>query len=112
MEEELIQKLLACTPLVALVGQRMNWNKRPQGGVIPDIVLQKISDVPQYAFNEPQELWSARVQIDCWGNTFLESVNVSREVFSCLSGLKEDLSGVEIQGAFLVDERQSFEESD
>lgn len=112
MEEELIQHLLACAPLNALVGQRMNWNKRPQGGVIPDIVLQKISDIPQYAFNEPQELWSSRVQIDCWGNTFLEAVNVSREVFSCLSGLKEELSGVEIQGAFLIGERQSFEEGE
>jgi hypothetical protein len=112
MEEELVQYLLADSALSALVDNRMTWNVRPQGSQIPSITLQVISDIRDYAINSETFLHTSRVQIDCWCDTYIQSLEVSRAVTSSLSGLKEDLSGVEIQGAFLIDQRQSYDESD
>jgi hypothetical protein len=112
MEEELVQYLLNDATLAGLVDDRINWNKRPQGSLTPSVTMQVISDIRDYAISTETFLHNSRVQIDCWCDTYIQSLNVSRAVVQALSGLKEDLSGVEIQGAFLIDQRQSYDDSD
>lgn len=101
--------LLGFSGLTALVGNRIKWNVRPQAGLLPALVLQVISNIPDYGMSGETLLSSSRVQIDIWAEGYLQSLNIRDQVKECLSGLREEMSGVEIQGSFLIDERQSYE---
>lgn len=110
MEEAVVAYLLANTTLAGLLGNRINWNTRPQGSQLPAIVLQRVSGTTDYTMDGPSGLKQSRVQIDCWAKTYGSSVAVSRAVKSALSGLRADLGSTNIQGAFVDNERQSFEQ--
>lgn len=105
MEAALTDHLLASAALVALVGSRITWDERPQGDVLPAVVLQWIDGVPEYSDEGFAGLTASRLQIDCWathqpgknGSTLAKQV--ARLVIAALP-VSITVSDVEFQGIF------------
>lgn len=103
MKEALRARLLADAELTELVEQRVSWGSRPRMDCLPAVCLHLISGVRNYHLGGSSELVQSRVQADCWGLTYAAATAVSRAVVSDLSGLRDD--AMQVQGAFIVDER-------
>lgn len=65
--------LLTQTELTSLVGTRVS-TRSPSNVVYPYVTLQRIGGIPA----ERHRLDSARLQIDCWGNTEGSASRVAR----------------------------------
>jgi hypothetical protein len=110
MEEDLIQYMLADSGISALVATRIHWDERPQGGGLPDIVMHNLGGPIDYHMQGPSGLEQTRIQIDCWSNkSKAESLAIKRAVKAALSGLRANLSGVEIQGMFIDAYNDAFD---
>lgn len=109
MEEALTAHLLASSGLTALVGDRIDWARRPQGKRLPAVVLFVVDALPAYTMQGPTSLVSSRIQVDCWGETYASVKAVAREVTQALSGIDEVINGVDLRGGFKEAERDSFE---
>lgn len=109
MEEALIGFMLSDAPLKALVGDRIDWQKRPQGDALPSISMQRVSGVRDYAMQGPTGLVQSRVQVDCWGETYASALAVARAARDLLSGIRRHIGATELQGAFIDGERHDFE---
>jgi len=84
MEEELRALLKADAATAALVGSRIDWGVRPQGKPLPAVVMNVISDAEDYHMNGPNGLFQGRVQVDCYGLTYVAAKAVSRAVRTAL----------------------------
>lgn len=109
MEEGLIAKLLADGGVAALVSTRVFPGRRPQASPLPAIVLHTISGEPIYTDQGEAGLASARVQFDCWGETYASAKGVARAVKSALSAFVGQAGGVTFQN-ILVDAERDFSE--
>ena len=85
MESALIAKLLATAGVTALVGQRINWSRRPQGAALPAIVLHRVSGLPDVHHAGASGLVVSRVQVDCWGEAYGSAKAVARAVQSAIT---------------------------
>jgi hypothetical protein len=108
MEEALVGYLLAGTSLASLIGSRINWVRSAQGAAAPRIVLYRISGVRDMRMDGPTGLVASRVQCDCIGTSYGSAKAVARALEARLSGYSGTTGGVEFQGAFLVNERDDF----
>jgi hypothetical protein len=70
MEEAIISRLLGDSSIAALAGSRIYPASRAQGADLPTIAIQRISGGPLYADDGEVGLQEARVQVDCWGDTY------------------------------------------
>jgi len=109
VEKTLVEFMLANAALTALVSTRINWQFRPQGGLLPAIVLHRISGVRDYAMEGPTGLVESRVQIDCWASTHLSAITVAQAVRTLLSGIRRTFGDMQFQGVFIDSERHDFE---
>ncbi len=99
---EAIRAELADSPAVdALVGYSKDGNRdhriypqrAPQGAAAPYIVLQVVSDVPTITMEVAAERWrKARVQVDCYGRTYLEVHQVAAAVDAALAIARPSLA--------------------
>ena len=105
MEEALRTLLKASTELSDLVRTRVDWGSRPQGSDLPAVVLFLIDDVEGHTQSGPEGLSRARVQVNCYGSTYLSSLEVARAVRGLLDGYRGGL----FQGIFLALSRSSRE---
>lgn len=83
MEQGLVQRLISSNAITSLIGTspaRVQWLRRPQSSALPSITLQVISRVPVYSDEGSAGLIQARVQIDCWGDDFIDVVNLAAAV--------------------------------
>ena len=110
MEEALSAYLLADAGLTVLVGNRVNWNARPQAQASPSVVLTRVGGTRDYTMAGASGLVESRIQVDCWGETFGSSIGVSRAVTAALSGLQTTIGGIRLHGSFIESERQSYEQ--
>ena len=97
MEEALRQLLMSSSAVTSLCGQRIDFGGSPQGAVNPRVVLWTISDRADMTLDGPSSLSRARVQIDCYGATFLQAKTLSRAIRAVLDGY----AGGGFQGVFL-----------
>ncbi len=109
MKEQITSYLLAFAGLTELVGNRVQWARRPQASALPAVVLNGIGGVPDYIMSGPSGLVSSRVQIDCWGATYASAEAVSRQVLARLNGVRFISGGVTFQGIFAEGESDSHE---
>lgn len=108
MEETLTTLLLTNSSVTGLLGDRVNWVRRPQAdGTFPACVLQRVDGERQYHTKAPDGLVASRVQIDVWGETYASAKNAMRAVLAVLNGYR---SG-SIQGAFIETERDLPDET-
>ncbi len=109
MEAALIARLLGTAGVASLVGARVYPGSRPQGDQLPGIVLNWISGAPVYTDDGEAGLSSARVQIDCWGDTYSSAKDVAQAVRASLSAFLGTVSGVTFQNILIEDERDDRE---
>lgn len=109
MEEALISKLLADSAVAGLVELRVFPVTRPQASALPSIVLTTISNIPVYTDDGDSGLHEARVQFDCWGQTYADAKLTARAVKSALSAFHGTVDGVEFQNVLILGERDSRE---
>lgn len=112
MEEALRTFLLAGTDLAALVGTRVHWVRSPQAAASPRIVLYRISGLRDMHMQGPSGLVASRVQVDCIGSSYSSAKTLARIVEARLSGYSGTAGGIRFEGAFLVGERDDFEDTD
>lgn len=105
MEEALIGKLLGDSGVAALAGSQIYPVSRPQGGPLPAVTLATVSNVPVYANDGEAGLAEARVQIDCWGETYSATKTLARAVKTSLSAFFGTVDGVVFQNVLLDGER-------
>lgn len=86
MEESVIARLLADAAVAALASVHVYPGARPQGSPLPALVVNKISGAPVYDDQGEAGLFSARVQVDSWGDTYTAAKQLARAVKTCLSG--------------------------
>lgn len=83
MEEQLVARLIRpASAVVSVVGNRVNWLERPTGETLPSVTLQVASGGEAYNHEARQDLSYARLQVDCWGKSYLSAKQVARSVIS------------------------------
>jgi hypothetical protein len=118
MEESLTALLLAYSPLTSLVGTnptRVYWMRAPQNVAEPFVVLQVISSVPDVSHQGPSGLIPARVQADCYSDSYTSAKAVARAVTARLSGYRGTPTPpgtVTFDGVFKDAERDEYEPDD
>lgn len=100
METQLRSRLLASSPVTAIVGTRVNWGVRPQGEVYPSIVLSLVADGRPQHMGGLIDLRETRVQIDCYGTTRAQVAALREAVISAIVPTAT-VSGVYFQRAFI-----------
>lgn len=105
MEENLISLLLSDSGLSALVSSRIHPGSLPQGATLPAIVMNRISGAPQYSDEGETGLNEARVQLDCWADTYSQAKLVARAVIARLSAFSGTVGTTEFANIMLDDER-------
>ncbi len=98
--EEHLQALLS-----GAVGFPIAWGTLGSGTRTPRAAMFRTSGLRDMHMRG-KGLMTARVQIDCYGKTFIEALGASRTVRGILEGYR----GGPIQGAFLQAIRDQFDE--
>lgn len=100
MEEALRALLVGYAPLYAVVGERIYWERIPQGAQRPCIVMFRISGAPRYHMAGADNLVGGRVQFDFQAPTVTGTWQLERLVSARLSGIRQVVNGIQFQGAF------------
>jgi len=103
IEQAIKNQLQADAAVLALTVERIHYANAPQDTPKPYVVMYKISDVPTYTHGGKDGKHTARIQLSCYGTTYLSVKNVSAAIDSVLSGFKGTLGGVggmTVQGCF------------
>lgn len=106
MEEALVDLLLADAGVAAAAGNRVWWNRAPQGRVeTPYVVLRRISGQRDYHMAAPSGLVESRVQFDSYGKDYAAAKTTARAVQAVVSGYRGTAGGTVFQGIFIDTER-------
>lgn len=95
----------------AIVGARVHWNSRPQGGALPAIVLQVISDPRPQHMKASQRLRDSLVQISVMATIPATVAALEEAVVSALLPPAE-VHGIAFSRAFLESARDAGEQTD
>lgn len=113
MEEQLIQRLLASAGVTALVEQRVWPGRRTQGSALPSVVTHRIDGGREYHLKGDSGLSVARMQIDCWGDSYASAKRTARAVIAAMSAARWSAGGVRFDGVFIEDESDdTFDEGE
>jgi hypothetical protein len=110
MEEGIIARLLATGGVTTLVSTRVSPGRRPQGSALPAIDVITISGAPVYTDDGESGLASARIEINCWGQTYSSAKAVGRAVKASLSAFVGESGGITFQ-TILLDAERDFNET-
>jgi hypothetical protein len=76
---------------------------------MPSIVINRISGAPVYTDQGESGLSEARLQVDCWGETYTSAKTVARAVIASLSAFVGTVGSTEFQN-ILLDAERDFRE--
>lgn len=83
---DLRDALRAAPGVTARVGQRIYRDQRPAGSALGAVVLLLVSDPRPLAFDGPQSLRRARVQIDCLASSRGDADDLADDVITAING--------------------------
>jgi len=98
MIEDLRTLLLGNAGVAAAVGTRVTWGERPQGSLLPAVVLYLGGGAKAYTLGGEGGPFAARVQVNCLGETYLAGMNTFRAVAAALSGYSGTVGTTIFQG--------------
>lgn len=105
IEEALFYKLSNDAPLIAVVpATRIYHVLLADNTIFPAISYQRISTRKQYTYTEVMSLTEADFQIDSWGRTDLEALQVGDLVRESIDGFRGVVEGVTIERIFQINE--------
>lgn len=98
MEEDLLNLLRQNSSLIELVGDRIEWGERVQGGGFPAVTLTLVDKEVSQTMKGPVSLVQFMVQVDSYGLTYETTKLVARLVENQLNGYRGgDFSGIFLQ---------------
>ena len=100
MEEALLAHLAADGGVRALVADRIEWAVR---GAVPCVALHLISAQPDTTLAGQSGLVQARVQVDCWGETFLKAKQIGAAVIAALPARRQVVGDVRFLACTVID---------
>lgn len=100
MEEALLAHLVANGGVRALVGNRIEWAVRKDA---PSVALHLISAPPDTTLAGQTGLVQARVQIDCWADTFLKAKQIGAAVIAALPERRLAIGDVRFLACTVID---------
>lgn len=102
MEEAFTALILGDAAVAALVGNRVHWRRQPEKqNDFPYINLSLVDEQTGYELEGEDGLTRRIIQVDCWGEKYLDAVNVKRAVRSLLSGYAGTSGAVKFNGIFV-----------
>ena len=109
-EEDFRALLLDCAPLVALVGQRVNWGEMPEAGALPRVTLWNVTRDANVTMQGPSGLVTPYLQVDCWATSAAAAASLADVVTTYLQSIMHQTEGATVfQGCFLQGRRDSRE---
>lgn len=101
--------LLLDSALFALVGARVFPEKLPAGTtenptIMPALTYQLI-DEPVFTTHGNQQLFNARIQIDCWGGSYKSAQTVAALLHASLHGYRGAMGTITVGGVFRKSKR-------
>lgn len=107
--------LLADAGIAAVVGARVYPIKIPQGVNLACIVYTRISGRGDYHHGGPSGLAMPRFQIDAWAPTGDAATALANLIKDRINGYRgvmgTDPASVTVQGVFLLDEREDYDDA-
>ena len=100
-DEALVDYLLGCPGIAALIDRRIFPDYFPQSEQLPAIAYTLEDDSSQQTLQGPSGMREAIYQINIWADTRREVMAVAREVRMALDGYRGAFKGIPILGAFL-----------
>lgn len=104
MEASLFSYLSTNAGITALVVKRVYPGIIPQSGVQPCIVYNKQSRTRQQTFCGTSNLLLTRLEIDCYADTYIQSVALANAVTAALQDFSGDMAGTDVPKIFLENE--------
>lgn len=105
IEQAIFSKLSSNAPLIAVVpATRIYHVLLADNTIFPAISYQRISTTKGYTLTEVMNLTEANFQIDSWGNTDLEALEVGDLVRTAIDGFRGVVEGVTIERIFQINE--------
>ena len=104
--------LIGDSAIAALAGTRVYPVLLPQAPTLPAITYQFVSGFREPGLDGPPGLNRARVQLDCWASTYMESEALANAVRLALDGFQGGVGGSparQVQGIFFAAERDLYE---
>ncbi len=96
--------LVSDAQVAALVARRVHPIVRPQGGELPAVVYQRLTTDRYRSTAGPGNLPAALVQVTCWSDRYINSIEVADAVRDVLDGYSATIATVVIQSSTLEDE--------
>lgn len=85
--------------------------QRPQGSELPAITYQVISTTPLHAFARDAGVFTVRVQVDSWAETYIGARQLANEVRGILSRWRGAAGQTEILDVLMDNELETAEGS-
>ena len=104
MEASLFSFLTGNAGIAALIGTRVYPGIIPQSGVQPCIVYNKSSRSRQQLFCGTDGLLLTLLEIDCYADSYIQSVALANAVTSALQDFSGDMNGTTVPRIFLENE--------
>lgn len=96
VDAALYTRLVNYTGLTDLVGTRISPAPLVLGQDLPAVTFQLISRNAQISHDDAGGLWRNRFQIDAWGDSALDAINVFAQVTAALNGYIGTVGGVRL----------------
>lgn len=87
MEEAFRAYLIGWAGLAELIRDGVYWGARPQGSPLPAVVLTLVSAPDDLTLNGPSGFVGARVQVDCWADSYLAARDVGDALRAAAAGI-------------------------
>jgi hypothetical protein len=108
MQQAMRKRLLDIPAISNVVGNRVDWMKRPQGSALPAIVLQVVNDTRRFHLKDYMGLRSTQVQVDVYGLAYGPTLALSRLVIEALKA-PAVISGKVFSPTFVDSQRETTE---
>lgn len=109
IETEFIQKMLTMTTITDVVDTRIKLVRFEQNIEIPALLLNFVSKVPIEHNGFASDSFIARVQIDCFENTYLKAVQLADIVRVALDNYTGMLDEIKVSLIRFISEIDDFE---
>lgn len=93
IESDLRTFLLAQPAVSALIVDRLYPARLPQGVTLPAVTYQRIAGNSEISHDGPGDLARARIQIDCWADSYATMVSLAKAIRAALSGYRGPMGG-------------------
>lgn len=96
LENNLLEVLAGAAAVTAIAGSNLRQEWRDQNDTGPAVTITGISNSPEYALDVSNAFYRARVQLDCFGDTFEQTSDLADAVRGALHGYSGTADGLAI----------------